>query len=30
MAENIRVLRNEDVVGLVAEIPAGHRHMRTT
>jgi hypothetical protein len=26
----VRVLRNEDVMGLVAEIPAGHRHLRTT
>ena len=25
-----RILRNEDVVSLVAEIPAGHRHLRTT
>ena len=24
------VLRNEDVVGLVAEIPEGHHHLRTT
>ncbi len=24
------VLRNEDVAGLVAEVPAGHRHLRTT
>ncbi len=24
------VLRNEDVTGIVAEIPAGHRHLRTT
>ena len=25
-----KVLRTEDVVGLVAEIPEGHRHLRTT
>jgi hypothetical protein len=25
-----RILRNEEVTGLVAEIPAGHRHVRTT
>jgi len=25
-----RVLRTEDVTGLVAEIPEGHRHLRTT
>ena len=24
------VLRNEDVAGIVVEIPAGHRHVRTT
>jgi hypothetical protein len=24
------VLRNEDVTRIVAEIPAGHRHLRTT
>lgn len=27
---NPKVLRTEDVVALVAEIPAGHRHLRTT
>lgn len=25
-----RIVRTEDVVGLVAEIPAGHQHLRTT
>ena len=25
-----KVLRTEDVVGLVTEIPAGHQHLRTT
>lgn len=25
-----RILRTEDVVGLVAEIPEGHQHLRTT
>ena len=25
-----RILRTEDVVSLVAEIPAGHQHLRTT
>lgn len=25
-----RILRTEDVVALVAELPAGHRHLRTT
>ena len=25
-----QVLRNEDVAEIVAEIPAGHRHLRTT
>lgn len=24
------ILRNEDVTEIVAEIPAGHRHLRTT
>ena len=24
------VLRNEDVVAIIAEIPEGHRHLRTT
>lgn len=24
------ILRNEDVAGVVAEIPAGHQHLRTT
>jgi hypothetical protein len=24
------VLKNEDVTGIIAEIPAGHRHLRTT
>ena len=24
------VLSNEDVTGIIAEIPAGHRHLRTT
>jgi hypothetical protein len=28
--DNERVLRNEDVVEIVAEIPDGHRHLRTT
>ncbi len=26
----MRILRNEEVTGLVAEIPEGHRHLRTT
>ncbi|HEY4743515.1 MAG TPA: hypothetical protein VIH45_02575 [Desulfuromonadaceae bacterium] len=25
-----RILRTEDVTGIVAEIPEGHRHLRTT
>ena len=25
-----KVLRTEDVIGLVAEIPEGHQHLRTT
>ena len=29
-ADNARILRAEDITGLVAEIPAGHRHLRTT
>lgn len=24
------VLRNEDIAGIVAEIPGGHQHLRTT
>lgn len=28
--DNERVLRNEDVAEIVAEIPDGHRHLRTT
>ncbi|MBJ6724564.1 hypothetical protein [Geomesophilobacter sediminis] len=24
------ILRNEDVTGVIAEIPEGHRHLRTT
>jgi len=28
--DNERVLRNEDVAEIVAEIPEGHRHLRTT
>ncbi len=28
--EGALVLRNEDVTGIVAEIPDGHRHLRTT
>jgi hypothetical protein len=27
---NVTVLRNEDVTEIVAEIPEGHRHLRTT
>lgn len=30
MAAGERVLRNEDVSEIVAEIPTGHRHLRTT
>jgi len=26
----MRILRNEDVTGIVAEIPPGHHHLRTT
>lgn len=26
----VRVLRNEEVAWVVAEIPSGHRHLRTT
>ena len=29
-ADNARILRAEEVTGLVAEIPEGHRHLRTT
>jgi hypothetical protein len=25
-----RVVRNEEVAGIVAEVPEGHRHLRTT
>jgi hypothetical protein len=28
--DNERVLRNEEVAAIVAEIPEGHRHLRTT
>jgi hypothetical protein len=28
--DGTRVLRNEDVIEVVAEIPEGHRHLRTT
>jgi hypothetical protein len=28
--EDAKVLRNEDVTRVVAEIPKGHRHLRTT
>lgn len=28
--DSMRTLRNEDVVEVVAEIPEGHRHLRTT
>ena len=28
--DDSRVLRNEDVIEVVAEIPEGHRHLRTT
>ena len=28
--ETARILRNEDVAGIVAEIPEGHRHLRMT
>lgn len=28
--DSMRTLRNEDVVAVVAEIPEGHRHLRTT
>jgi hypothetical protein len=28
--ETTRILRTEDVTGIVAEIPEGHRHLRTT
>ena len=28
--KGVLVLRNEDVTGIIAEIPAGHHHLRTT
>lgn len=30
MKEDIMVFRNEDISGLVTEIPEGHKHLRTT
>lgn len=30
ISDTATVLRNEDVLEVVAEIPAGHRHLRTT
>jgi hypothetical protein len=30
MMEEIMIFRNEDISGLVTEIPEGHKHLRTT
>jgi hypothetical protein len=30
MTEEIMIFRNEDISGMVTEIPEGHKHLRTT